>query len=140
MPGQEDMVRAGGCLCGDVRYEVRGLPFRTSVCHCAYCQKRTGAGFGILPFFRRDQVRQTQGRLSFYRHISDESGRWLDHGFCPRCGTGVTLEVEAAPERIGLAGGSFDDPGWFKVDRHIWTTSKLSWVALPEGCEHLDRS
>jgi hypothetical protein len=138
MAEDDEAVHEGGCLCGDVRYAVRGRPFRTSVCHCAYCQRRTGSGFAILPFFPRGQVRLTQGRLSFWRHVSDASGRWLDHGFCPRCGTGVTLEVEAAPERIGLAGGSFDDPAWFTVDRHIWTRSRLPWMALPEGVDRLD--
>ena len=37
----------GGCLCGKVRYETDGSPERSGVCHCRYCQLRTGSSFGI---------------------------------------------------------------------------------------------
>ena len=32
----------GGCFCGAVRYETVGKPVRVSLCHCRYCQLRTG--------------------------------------------------------------------------------------------------
>ena len=125
----------GGCLCGEVRYAVRGEPVRTSVCHCAYCQHRTGTAFAVLPVFRAEAVALLRGETASYRHRSDESGRWLDTEFCPRCGTTVAIRVERSPGVVVIAGGTFDDPRWFRVDRHIWTRSKLPWVALPEGCE-----
>jgi hypothetical protein len=34
-----------------------------------------------------------------------------------------------------VAAGTFDDPTWFRIDRHIWTQSKLPWVVIPEGVE-----
>lgn len=131
-------VHEGGCLCGGIRFAVTGPPLRTSVCHCAYCQRRSGSAFAILPFFEAAAVRLTRGAPATWRHVSDESGRWLEHSFCPRCGTEVGLRVERLPDRQGIPGGAFDDPGWFAVDRHIWTRSKRAWVALPEGCEILE--
>jgi hypothetical protein len=131
-------IHEGGCLCGDLRYRVTGQPVRSSVCHCLYCQRRTGSAFAILPFFEAEQVQLLQGRPATWRHVSDESGRWLDNVFCPRCGTGVFLQVERLPKRLGVEGGTFDDPRWFPVDRHIWTRSKLPWLALPAGCDILE--
>lgn len=130
----------GGCLCGEIRYRVTGRPVRTSVCHCLYCQRRTGSAFAVLPFFREEQVEVLRGAPATWRHVSDESGRWLDSSFCPRCGTGLLIRVERAPGLMGVEGGSFDDPGWFGIDRHIWTRSKRDWVALPaEGCALLEK-
>jgi len=42
MEKTENTVTGGGCLCGAVRYEVKG-PLRNIVnCHCSMCQKLHG--------------------------------------------------------------------------------------------------
>ena len=46
----------GGCFCGSVRYSTMGQPFRAAVCHCRYCQLRTGTAFGISVYFKEDKV------------------------------------------------------------------------------------
>jgi hypothetical protein len=38
-------ILRGGCLCGAVRFEVRGGPYRVGVCHCLDCRKAHGAAF-----------------------------------------------------------------------------------------------
>ena len=53
--------------------------------------------------------------------------------FCPRCGTTVSHTAELRPGVRTIAAGTFDDPGWFRIDRHIWVRSKLPWVVIPEG-------
>jgi hypothetical protein len=32
-----------------------------------------------------------------------------------------------------VAAGTFDEPSWFAIDRHIWVQSKLPWVSIPPG-------
>ena len=44
-------IHEGGCSCGTVRYQTIGQPARTGVCHCRYCQTRTGPAFGISVYF-----------------------------------------------------------------------------------------
>jgi hypothetical protein len=134
-----ETVHEGGCLCGDVRYAVRGEPLRASVCHCAYCRRRSGSAFGLHAFFADAAVTFTGAAPATWRHISDESGRWLDHSFCPRCGTPIGLRVERVPGQQGFVGGSFDDPAWFAVRRQIWTRSGLPWVRLPADWEQLEK-
>ena len=72
----------GGCSCGTVRYRVTSAPQRTSVCHCTFCQRRTGSAFGIGVFFRDEDVRFLGGELKTYEHRSDETHRWLRMQFC----------------------------------------------------------
>jgi len=34
-------------MCGAVRYQLRGQPFRAGVCHCTTFRKLTGSAFSI---------------------------------------------------------------------------------------------
>ena len=128
-----DDVHCGGCLCGAVRYRVTGKPAFASVCHCKFCQRRSGSAFSIVVAFDEQCVEFTQGKLAEYEHRSDESGRWLRMNFCPHCGTSVSHTAQARPGLRSIAGGTFDDPDWVAIDRHIWLRSKRPWVTIPAG-------
>ena len=54
----------GGCLCGTVRYKTEGDPKYVGICHCRYCQLRTGSAFGISVYFDSGQVNVLQGNTS----------------------------------------------------------------------------
>jgi hypothetical protein len=131
-------IHEGGCLCGAVRYRATGEPVRTSVCHCRNCQRRTGSAFGIGAYFMESDV-EIRGELRAYEYRSDESGRWLRMQFCPNCGGTVTWSLEAFPGMRALAGGSFDDPDWLRLERHGWTRSKQKWVVCPQGAQLFEK-
>jgi len=121
----------GGCVCGAVRYRARGEPIVAMACHCTFCQQRLGSAFALAAYFDETSIEFTQGQLTQYEHRSDESGRWLRMEFCPRCGTTLTHTAEVRPGLRSLALGTFDDPDWIKIERHIWARSKRSWVSIP---------
>ena len=123
----------GGCACSAVRYQVTGIPVMGTVCHCKFCQKRLASAFAVLASFKQEAVEFLQGEVCEVEHRSDESGRWLRMSFCPKCGTTVAHTAEVRPGMRTIAAGTFDDPSWFNIDRHIWAQSKLHWVAIPEG-------
>lgn len=125
-------IHEGGCLCGDVRYRTIGPPITATVCHCTFCQRRTGSAFSQPVHFPIDRVELSGGPLTQYEHRSDESHRWLRLEFCSRCGTTVRWTTERRPGVYGIAGGTFDEPGWYRIERHIWTRSAQSWLTLPE--------
>lgn len=128
---------SGGCLCGALRYRTHGVPVRTAVCHCTFCQRRTGSATAPLASFPCDRVelKFDNGALGVYEHRSDESQRWLRMHFCKRCATTVMLTLEKWPGICVIAGGSFDERDWFAVERHVWTRSAQRWVGLPEDVE-----
>ncbi len=123
----------GGCACGAVRYAVHTKPVLGTVCHCRFCQRRLASAFAVMASFPEDSVEILQGQLLTREHHSDVSGRWLRMEFCPTCGTTICHTAELRPGLRTIAAGTFDEPGWFTIDRHIWVQSKLPWVVIPDG-------
>ena len=121
----------GGCVCGGVRFRASGDPLRVTICHCKWCQRRTGSAFGAEVVFNTDQVELAGQEIARYRHVSDESGRWLDIEFCRRCGSNLGMTLQAVPGVRTLPAGAFDDPAWIRADRHkvrqIYLRSKREW-------------
>ena len=128
-----DETHSGGCACGAVRYVVHGQPSIGTVCHCTFCQRRLASAFAVIASFPENSVEVLQGHLVEREHRSDESNRWLKMSFCPTCGTTLSHTAELRPGIRSIAAGTFDDPDWFKIDRHIWVKSKRPWVTIPEG-------
>ena len=126
-------VHRGGCACGTVRYRVQGNPVVCTVCHCRFCQKRLASAFAILASFKEEAIEVLQGQVTEVEHRSDESGRWLRMVFCRKCGTTISHTAELRPGMRTIAAGTFDEPNWLNIDRHIWVQSKVPWVSIPEG-------
>jgi hypothetical protein len=131
----------GGCVCGAVRYAAQGDPLRVTVCHCTWCQRRTGSAFGVEAVYPEDAV-ALAGEIRTWRHVSDESGRWLDQHFCGRCGTNLGITLEAVPGIRTIAAGTFDDPSWLEPEkypfRYVYLRSAQSWSNLPDGVERYE--
>ena len=134
-----DETHSGGCACGAVRYVVHGKPSFGQVCHCTFCQRRLASAFAVLAVFPENSVEILQGQLREREYHSDESNRWLIMSFCPICGTTISHIAEVRPGFRSIAAGTFDDPDWFKIDRHIWVQSKRPWVTIPEGVAKFQR-
>jgi hypothetical protein len=71
-------VRTGGCLCGAVRYSVRGDPLHVGRRHCADCRKESGSAFSVYAQWPVEVFEMT-GEIASY------DGR----GFCARCGSSL---------------------------------------------------
>jgi hypothetical protein len=52
----------------------------------------------------------------------------------------VTWTAEVFPGGRAVAGGTFDDTRWLKIDRHVWTRSAHHWMAFPHGIERFEKS
>lgn len=128
-----DDIHEGGCQCGQLRYRVEGQPVKAAVCHCRYCQTRTGSAFGVSAYFPRDKV-SVSGLVKDYS-FTTESGRSFTTHFCPNCGSNVLWTIGLTPDLTGIAVGSFDPPTfWFPVTREIFLRSAAPFVHndLPE--------
>ncbi len=107
------LPQPGGCLCGQIRYQVTHTPLRVSFCHCKFCQRARGAAYAIEPIFEKSHYALLQGYPKTYDHISKGSGQILHVHFCANCGAGIAYSFARWPDLIGLHAGTFDDPNWF---------------------------
>lgn len=110
----------GGCLCGDVRIEASGSPYRVGVCHCLDCRKHHGALFYAAAVFPQEAVK-VEGETRDY------AGRY----FCPRCGSSVYARTA---DEIEVHLGSLDAPDQLIPTYECWTVRRESWLpAFPVG-------
>ena len=117
----------GGCLCGAVRYTLRGAPLYSSHCHCRSCQKATGAGFATWSGVKEENFEVTHGRLALYA-----SSPGVRRGFCDRCGSSLTYAGDRWPGQIAILAATLDEPGIATPTAHVYLEDKLPWVWLDD--------
>jgi len=104
----------GGCLCGDVRFEVSGHPYRVGLCHCLDCRKFHGALFHASAVFPEDAVT-----------VSGATGDFAGRHFCRRCGSSV---FSRSGDEVEVNLGSLDSPDQFKPTYELWTIRREDWL------------
>ena len=128
----------GGCLCGNIRFLVSGEPDRVAVCHCRYCQLRTGAPFGSLAYFVTSDVKLLKGNLTDFSFTSESGSGWTTK-FCSKCATTLFVELEKRPGLTGVSYATFDPPTFhFPITREVFTRSKAHFVGELEATEHYE--
>ena len=120
----DGMVRKGSCLCGAVRFEVRGELPAPDACHCDDCRKFSGHYF-VSTDVPRDRV-TIHGEEAVRWYALDERVR---RGFCGTCGSSLFWDP-IAHDWIALALGAFDDPVDTKVAMHIWMEDKPDYYEV----------
>jgi hypothetical protein len=134
---------SGQCVCGSVRYICVGEPERVTICHCLWCQRRTGTAFGAEAVFQEQNVRFLGLAPAGYRHRSDESGRWLEVYFCPRCGSNLGFTLEAVPGVRTVPVGTLDDQAFLNTKhikfRHVFARTRRKWSELTSDVEVHER-
>jgi hypothetical protein len=121
---------SGGCACGEVRFHSIGKPEKTGVCHCRYCQLRTGTAFGISIYFKKENLIIESGNLKKYP-FTTESGNIFETNFCTNCGTSMFWTLSHMEGLMGAAGGSYDPPSfWFDVEKEIFKRTKAKFVNI----------
>ena len=132
-------AREGGCLCGEARYLVSGYPEPRGVCHCRYCQLRTGSAFAVLAYFKPENFSLKSGQLTHYRFTSESDKQW-DINFCSKCGTTVYYQLEAWGDLIGIDSGTFDPPSFFfDIAGEVFTDSKAHFLGDIKADRHFEK-
>jgi hypothetical protein len=128
-------TREAACSCGQLRLDVEGDPYATSICHCLACQRRTGSAFGMQAGFKEDQVRVV-GRYSDYSRISDEADRkeYVFH-FCPDCGSTVFYTEPTDPDLVVVMVGAFADSSFPPPTESGYDSRRHRWVGLPDSIQ-----
>jgi hypothetical protein len=125
-------LREGGCSCGQVRYRLTSDPMFVHCCHCRDCQRQTGGAFVLNALIETDGIELLAGDPEPVA-VPTASGRPHRIFRCPACRTAVWSEYGGVAKLRFVRVGTLDEPAAIAPDVHIYTRSKVPWVALPEG-------
>ncbi len=121
-------VRAtGSCLCGGVKYEVRGPLRAVSTCHCSQCRKTTGHYYAATSARRKDFVLIEDATLKWFQ--SSEKAR---RGFCAECGSTLFFD-SSLREHISILAGTLDGPTGLSTTVHIYVDDAGDYYSLDDG-------
>jgi hypothetical protein len=132
------MTFEGGCACGSTRYRLNREPMFVHCCHCTSCQRETGSAFVLNALIESDQVETLKGSPRPILTPS-ESGRGQQIWRCPECLVALWSNYGGTKDVLRFVRiGTLDEPRAIEPDIHIYTRSKLPWVALPQGARAVE--
>ena len=105
---------SGGCLCGAIRFSVRGAPKRVGICHCLACRKHHGAVFYAAAVF-------PEAELTLSGEPTSYEGRF----FCRTCGSSVFSKTG---DEVEVHLGALDDPNQFEPTYELWARRREAWL------------
>jgi len=123
---QDEKISTGGCLCGQVRYEVSGTLRGVVNCHCGMCQKLHGS-FGAHTKARKVNIRLTEDSgLAWYK--TSEVAR---RGYCRNCGSSLFWDPFEY-DSTGILAGSLDAPTSLQTIGHIFVGEKSDFYMIDD--------
>lgn len=126
------MKLSGGCMCGNVRYEIKDGPLFVHACHCTDCQRLSGSAFVVLLGVAKADF-EVKGNLSTVTNPTP-SGAGYDASLCTNCATIIWSKYHFVDlPLIAVRGGTLDDATLAPPAYHIFTKSKQPWFELPTG-------
>ena len=120
-------MKTGSCLCGAVRFEVRGGLRPVIACHCVQCRKQTGTYMSATASADKDLVLTRQDGLKWFR--SSEDAR---RGFCQDCGSVLFWKQEGS-DTTSIAAGAIDGATGVPLEGHIFCESAGDYYEIAGG-------
>ena len=129
MPGA---AYPGQCLCGAVRFELRGEPHTLYACHCTECQRRSGGALRLSMWVDRAAIVVTAGSTES-RTFTHPSGRVKTRRVCAACETDLWSEPPDRETLAVLRPGTLLEYKRFKPVAHMYVRSAVPWFVFPSG-------
>lgn len=139
-------TRTARCACGRVEVIVEGEPGHVYVCHCEFCQRRSGNVFIASASFAEDQVVSITGETCCYNGLEvDGVGAvgipgGINFRFCAVCGSSIYFDMiyPANDQRfITIALGCFVDAEFPPPTTEYYTRHRAPWVQPIPGATQL---
>ena len=124
------MLHSGSCLCGAVRYEIRGELGPIVMCHCGQCRKAQGSAFATNAAVRAADFAIVAGEDAL---VGFESSPGKKRHFCRHCGSPIISTRDAIPGVVRVRIGTLDSDVGAAPSAHIYVASKAAWVEIRDG-------
>ena len=123
----------GSCLCGTVKYAVKG-PFDVFYfCHCTRCRKSTGSAHASNIFTSADNIRWISGEDNIKR-FDLTTAEFFSKCFCGECGSLVPYLSRRGPIII-IPAGSLDGDPPIRPKNNIYWESRAEWYDEGKGAD-----
>ena len=124
---------AGRCTCGEVRFRLTSAPMIVQACHCTECQRLSGGAFAVNAMIEADRVETLSGE-PVRAAVTGTSGKPQAIYRCPRCRVALWSQYPGGSSSVRFVRvGTLDEPARLPPGIHIFTSTRLPWLALPEG-------
>jgi hypothetical protein len=127
----------GSCLCGAVKYNVKGPFIRFFFCHCSRCRRSTGTAHAANIFTRAGNVSFLSGEEKIKRFDLPEAAQFA-RAFCTECGSPVPYVSRDGKVHV-VPAGSLTGFNERKVDANVHWDSRAVWyeggLAAPRKTE-----
>lgn len=120
-------MHEGSCLCGAVKYEVRGAIGSVVLCHCSRCRKANGSAFASNAPVAAADFRVVEGEASLKSFRTAEG---VHRMFCSVCGSPIFSHRQSTPETLRIRIGTLDTTLSTKPVAHIFVGSKAEWFEI----------
>ena len=120
----------GGCICGQVKYQITDKLLFTQACHCKDCKVLTGSSY-IVNSSVLENTLIVEGEVSS-TELKAGSGASYKTYFCTKCGTYVYADYDSAVGRLTVRTKTLDNSEKFPPQVHIFTKDKDPWLNLSE--------
>lgn len=123
----------GHCTCGAIRYRLTDRPLFVHCCHCNWCQRETGSAFALNAMIETACIDVLAGMPEMVMTPS-HSGKGQEIARCPACRVALWSHYAGAGRLMAFVRvGTLATPAACPPDIHIFTSTKLPWVALGAG-------
>jgi hypothetical protein len=122
-------MATGRCLCGAVRYEIRGTLRDVLICHCEECRRWHGHVSASTAARREDLVLHEQRGLRWIQSPHSDAG--ARRGFCVECGSSLFWDAPGRPT-VSIAAGTLDEPTGLRIAAHWFVSQAGDYYELPQ--------
>ena len=128
-------LRAGGCLCGAVRFEGVLSDRGVQLCHCKMCRALSSGPFHTVKFVGGVTLTERRGLKWF------ESSDWGRRGFCGECGATLFWSMKGADDgRWPVSAGALDEDVEQPLSKHIFVDHAPGYYAFADDAPRLTQA
>ena len=124
MQTTESVSAEGACLCGAVKYKVKGELRPVVYCHCEQCRRTSGHFVAATACAKDNLIIESADALVWYQS-SDIARR----GFCKVCGASLFWLPEA-DAYVSIMAGSLNQPSHLQSIEHIFVNDKGDYYEI----------
>lgn len=113
-----------------------------AICHCEFCQRRTGSVFQVSAVFSEDQKVSITGETKVYNGMEINGlrsaiGDEISYHFCPTCGSTVFWTFEGR-SHVAIAVGNFANPDFPAPAIELHAPHRHRWVQPVPSAEQFE--